>query len=567
MNSNSSSPLNELWIALYNYTASNSDELSFKKGDKIKVLQRDGEWLEGELNGTRGWFPVSFVEPLNELHSPSHQSTPKLSEGVETTAVPKTEVKSTLSAFLVQRGTNKKEFKKKLREKNILAKKDKDKAKDKKVVKSSSQNPNKAQENVYFYSRRPTTESEKLTLPPLNTAGIKLAPVSATTQRKPAMSLTSPRCSPSSLTPTPTSRKMANELEMLKQMQSQKEAKAETERKKNFLSNFLAKRLLRRKTKTSPDSKTDTGICGLSLEQMIQRQKEPTNIPLCIKLCVDFIAQHGLESEGIFRLAGNVTKVEELSRLFLASDLATVGGITPTTDINVVAELLKKILRDLPEPIFTYKFHDEFIKLTDDAVQGRASKFRELFEQLPLLNKEVLKYLFPLLRDVAKHSDKNLMTAENIATIFGPTLLRPKEFDFLKGLNDRSKDVVFIMIRYYEEIFESAGISRREAESGVKTNPSGPPSPRSAMAKTLRVTSPRGGNLRTSSQASLSPRRLHTPPLPPTSPPPPPSPSTSVSIPQTNENFVPSGATTTQTTTETTNELTVSISTTPTVTQ
>jgi hypothetical protein len=51
-----------------------------------------------------------------------------------------------------------------------------------------------------------------------------------------------------------------------------------------------------------------------------------------------------LETEGIFRLAGNVLKVEELSRLFFASDLATVGGITPSTDIHVVAELLKKVI-------------------------------------------------------------------------------------------------------------------------------------------------------------------------------------------------------------------------------
>lgn len=68
----------------------------------------------------------------------------------------------------------------------------------------------------------------------------------------------------------------------------------------------------------------------------------------------------------------------------------------------------------------------ECVDIEDDE---RASKFRELFEQLPPLNKEVLKYLFPLLRDVAKHCDKNLMTVDNISTIFGPTLLRFQIFD------------------------------------------------------------------------------------------------------------------------------------------
>lgn len=76
----------EICVALYNYTANNSNELTFKKGDKIRyhssfchtfwlrkkiilfyfrVLKREGEWLEGELNGSRGWFPMSFVELLN----------------------------------------------------------------------------------------------------------------------------------------------------------------------------------------------------------------------------------------------------------------------------------------------------------------------------------------------------------------------------------------------------------------------------------------------------------------------------------------------------------------------
>lgn len=49
-------------------------------------------------------------------------SSANTNEGVELTAIPQTQIKSTLTTFLAQRGTNKKEFKKKLREKNILVK-------------------------------------------------------------------------------------------------------------------------------------------------------------------------------------------------------------------------------------------------------------------------------------------------------------------------------------------------------------------------------------------------------------------------------------------------------------
>ena len=58
-----------LVTAEHDYRGENSDDLSFKAGDKIKVIERVNlDWLMGECNGKRGLFPASFV---NGLHNES----------------------------------------------------------------------------------------------------------------------------------------------------------------------------------------------------------------------------------------------------------------------------------------------------------------------------------------------------------------------------------------------------------------------------------------------------------------------------------------------------------------
>lgn len=49
--------------ALYNYDATEDNELSFKANDRIMVIQKDDSgWWHGELNGQIGIFPSNFVE-------------------------------------------------------------------------------------------------------------------------------------------------------------------------------------------------------------------------------------------------------------------------------------------------------------------------------------------------------------------------------------------------------------------------------------------------------------------------------------------------------------------------
>jgi len=52
-------------MALYDYQAQQSDELSFVKGNIITVLSKEHpDWWMGELSGNAGIFPANFVGPL-----------------------------------------------------------------------------------------------------------------------------------------------------------------------------------------------------------------------------------------------------------------------------------------------------------------------------------------------------------------------------------------------------------------------------------------------------------------------------------------------------------------------
>ncbi|XP_066450682.1 GRB2-related adaptor protein 2-like [Eleutherodactylus coqui] len=47
--------------ALYEFNASGEDELSFKKGDLLKILATDDNWFKAELRGNEGYVPKNYV--------------------------------------------------------------------------------------------------------------------------------------------------------------------------------------------------------------------------------------------------------------------------------------------------------------------------------------------------------------------------------------------------------------------------------------------------------------------------------------------------------------------------
>lgn len=61
-------------VALYPYTAQNSDELTFLKDDVITIISKDEpDWWRGQLGTAIGLFPVNYVQPLSQMDDRNNQ--------------------------------------------------------------------------------------------------------------------------------------------------------------------------------------------------------------------------------------------------------------------------------------------------------------------------------------------------------------------------------------------------------------------------------------------------------------------------------------------------------------
>merc|ERR1711974_335727 len=50
--------------ALYPYDPVENDELRLQEGDVIEIIEEDGDWWKGILNGAEGLFPANYVEKI-----------------------------------------------------------------------------------------------------------------------------------------------------------------------------------------------------------------------------------------------------------------------------------------------------------------------------------------------------------------------------------------------------------------------------------------------------------------------------------------------------------------------
>ena len=76
--------------------------------------------------------------------------------------------------------------------------------------------------------------------------------------------------------------------------------------------------------------------------------------------CVAVIDNRGTTVKGIYRVSGVKSKVEKLCQAFEnGAELVDLTDIQP----NVIANVVKLYMRQLPEPLMTFRLYNDFIRV------------------------------------------------------------------------------------------------------------------------------------------------------------------------------------------------------------
>nr|XP_014353913.1 PREDICTED: breakpoint cluster region protein-like [Latimeria chalumnae] len=184
-----------------------------------------------------------------------------------------------------------------------------------------------------------------------------------------------------------------------------------------------------------------TEVFGVPIGDVTKR--EGSTIPLIVQECVKEVDRRGLEEEGIYRVSGIATRVQDLKAAF-NTNAKDVSSRVREADVHVVAGTLKLYLRELPEALLTDELFPEFcrcVAMTDPV--AKESHMINTLQSLPEPNRKTFLFLLDHLKRIASNKPVNKMTHSNLATVFGPSLLRSPQTDSSSGkCMDVSQEVV-----------------------------------------------------------------------------------------------------------------------------
>jgi hypothetical protein len=201
--------------------------------------------------------------------------------------------------------------------------------------------------------------------------------------------------------------------------------------------------------------------------------------------------------EGIFRLSGSAKRIKDLQTIFNSPERYGKGLDWTGYTVHDAANILRRYLNQLPEPIVPLDFYDRFrnplrrahssgqtdgeaqpIDLNLEQHRAAVSSYQKLITELPPLNRQLLLYILDLLAVFASKSDLNRMTAGNLAAIFQPGIISHPTHDMSPNEYRLSQDVLIFLIENQDNFL--IGMSGTAVdEKTQKDVESGPPSIRS----------------------------------------------------------------------------------------
>uniref|UniRef100_A0A674ND48 Rho GTPase activating protein 27 n=1 Tax=Takifugu rubripes TaxID=31033 RepID=A0A674ND48_TAKRU len=211
----------------------------------------------------------------------------------------------------------------------------------------------------------------------------------------------------------------------------------------------LMKFLMKRPTLQSVKEKgyIRDNVFGCHLATLCAQEK--TTVPRFVEKCIKAVEKRGLDIDGLYRVSGNLAVIQKLRYKADHEELDLEDG--QWEDVHVITGALKLFFRELPEPLFPFGHFNKFVA----AISKHISK--PLVKSLPSANHDTMKLLFGHLRRVIQYGDDNRMTVQNVAIVFGPTLLRPEmESQNIAMHMVFQNQIVEFILNEYDRLFYSS---------------------------------------------------------------------------------------------------------------
>ncbi|KAI4280523.1 MAG: hypothetical protein L6R38_004385 [Xanthoria sp. 2 TBL-2021] len=187
-----------------------------------------------------------------------------------------------------------------------------------------------------------------------------------------------------------------------------------------------------------PKAGKKKGVFGVGLDILVERDGVESTygvgpgalrVPGIIDDAISAMRQMDMSVEGVFRKNGNIRGLKDLSDKIDAKEAEV--DLSKESPVQVAA-LLKKFLRELPDPLLTFKLYRLFIisqKINDEEKRKRVLHLTCCL--LPKTHRDSLEILFSFLVWASSFSQVDeesgsKMDTHNLATVIAPNILKDK---------------------------------------------------------------------------------------------------------------------------------------------
>uniref|UniRef100_A0A8C7I6E7 RalA binding protein 1 n=1 Tax=Oncorhynchus kisutch TaxID=8019 RepID=A0A8C7I6E7_ONCKI len=162
-------------------------------------------------------------------------------------------------------------------------------------------------------------------------------------------------------------------------------------------------------------------IFGAPLAEAVKRTAlyDGIQLPAVFRECIDYIESYGMRCEGIYRVSGMKSKVDELKASYDREECPCLEEYDPHT----VASLLKQYLRELPENILGRDLAQRFEDACSRPAEAeKVAEFQRLLTEVPPGSRLLLSWLVTHMDHVITRETDTKMNIQNISIVLNPTV-------------------------------------------------------------------------------------------------------------------------------------------------